>query len=111
MSTPVIEHITYEKGWGVFFGIHHQEVLYRFCIRAETLAAPGLRHKTKHAFPEIFEANADIILRAAELLICSARLESGTDIGGTEILASHIGEVASAMPNNSSKPKPLRGSA
>jgi hypothetical protein len=111
MSISTIKRITYEKGWGVFFDVTHQDSLYSFCIRLETLATPGLRHRTKRTYPEVFEANTETMLRVAELLICSGRLESEPDIGGTEILASHIGEVTGAMPNNSFKPKPLRGSA
>ncbi|WP_457098189.1 hypothetical protein [Lysobacter sp. P5_B9] len=111
MSTSAIEQITYESGWGVFFDVKHHGTLYCFCIHLETLATPGLRHRTKRTFPEVFEANTDTMLRVAELLISSGRLESEANIGGTEILASHIGEVTGAMPNNSFKPKPLRGSA
>jgi hypothetical protein len=111
MSTSAIEQISYEKGWGVFFCVRAQEALHHFCIRAETLATPELRHRTKRTFPEVFDANTDTLLWVAEFLIRSGRLESRANIGGTEILASHIGEVTGAMPNNSFKPKLLRNSA
>jgi hypothetical protein len=88
-----IEHIHYEQGWGVFFDVRRQEELHRFSVSADTLATPGLRHRTKRTFPEVFEANAPTLLQAAELLIRSGRLQTESDIGGTEILGDHIREV------------------
>ena len=99
MSNLAIEHVSYEKGWGVLFEVKSPEQAHRFCIHMDTLTAPGLRHRTKRTFPEIFEANIDILLLVAEALIRSSQLSS--DIWGTEILASHIGEVTGAGPNNS----------
>lgn len=96
MSASAIENICYEKGWDVLFEVSRQEERHRFCVRAETLSAPGLRSRTKRTFPEVFEANRATLLRAAELLIVSRRMEPSDSIGGTEILASHIGEVTGA---------------
>jgi hypothetical protein len=93
MNITALESSSYEKGWGVFFDVRHQDQLYRFSISIDTLATPGLRHRTKRTFPEVFEANISTMLQVAELLIRSGRLEAGVDIGGTEILASHIGEL------------------
>ena len=109
MSNLAIEHVSYEKGWGILFEVRDHERTHRFCIQMDALTAPGLRHRTKHTFPEIFEANVETMLLVAETLIRSNQLSS--DVWGTEILASHIGEATGAVPNSSFKPMPLRGTA
>lgn len=88
-----IEHVFHEKGWGSFFDVMHHGKEHRFCIGVEALSAPGLSARTKRTYPETFEANRSLLLDVAVLLIESGRLETRVDVGGTEILASHIDEV------------------
>jgi hypothetical protein len=92
MSAIAIRDVSYEKGWGVFFDVVYGGDVYRFSISAETLAGPGLKHSAKRQFPDTFDANTGAILDAALRLIESGGTEARPDIGGTEILTSHLKE-------------------
>ncbi|WP_138410419.1 hypothetical protein [Stutzerimonas nosocomialis] len=83
---------TAEKGWGMYFDAKVGGVEHRFSISGTTLASPVL-HRSSRMFPEIFDSNLPLILRAAAMLVQSGRLETKIDIGGTEIHVSHLEEA------------------
>ncbi|HZH44902.1 MAG TPA: hypothetical protein VEY50_12545 [Lysobacter sp.] len=93
MSGAAIEGVFYEKGWGVYFDVRHEGQLHRFSISKETLGTLGLSHRTKPAFPDVFDANAAILLKVADVLVRTNRLERRIGAGATEILPAHIAEI------------------
>ena len=93
MATAALSNVTHEKGWGTFFDVNYEGREYRFSVNAQTLQTRGMSSRTKKTFPEVFATNIPILLRAAQMLIESGRIERKTDIGGTEILPTHITEV------------------
>ena len=96
MNVAILTSTSHEKGWGTFFDVGFAGGEYRFSVSAETLQTRGLRHRTKKVFPDVFEANIPKLLKVAQTLIETGRINSTPDIGGTEILPEHIMEIENA---------------